>query len=148
MAERCFAVLKAGHNSNICGRESNRDEVQVLKEQIPQELQYSAVYWLDHLSQSLAGGSSNGKLILDACEFLNNGGLLYILDVLNLVSEFKAAVQVLRKISDVITKVRQLTHQPEVELFSRVRLLIIGEVSCFLPALLVLPTLIYVSCYV
>ena len=137
MTERCFSLLKAGQKSDIRGQDSNHDEIPVLKQQIPQELRYSALYWLDHLSRTQATGSSDEKLI-GACEFLNHGGLLYLLDVLNLVSEFKAAAQLLKKISDVISKkVGQLTRRSEAELFSRIRLLTIGRVSRFLFALLI-----------
>ncbi|KAF8264392.1 hypothetical protein EI94DRAFT_1805870 [Lactarius quietus] len=129
MAERCLSLLKAGQKSDICGREYSRDEIPVLQ-QIPQELHYSAVYWLDHLSRSRASGSSDEKLIAaykDAYEFLNHGGLLYLLNVLNSVSEFDAASQVLIKFSDVISETGLLTHRPKAELFNRIRLLTIGR---------------------
>ncbi|KAF8257410.1 hypothetical protein EI94DRAFT_1758482 [Lactarius quietus] len=129
MAERCFSLLKAGQKSDICRRGSSRDGIPVLQ-QIPQELHYSAVYWLDHLFRSPDSGSSDEKLIAvykDACEFLNHGGLLYLLNVLNLVSEINAAAQVLLKAYDVISKTGRLTHRPEAELFNRIRLLIIGR---------------------
>ena len=99
MAQRCFAIMNTGLKFNICGLESSRqrnDEIPDLKQRIPEELQYSAVYWLDHLSRSI-GSSNNGKL-KDAYEFLYHARLFYWLEVLSVVSEINAAVQILQKL--------------------------------------------------
>ena len=106
MAQRCLAIMIAGLKFNICGLESSRqrnDEIPGLKQRIPEELQYSAVYWLDHLSRS-NGSSNDGKLKV-AYEFLYHARLFYWLEVLSAVSEINAAVQVLRKLV-VMSKVR------------------------------------------
>ena len=140
MAVRCFSILKDGQESGISRRASNRDAMSVLRQQIPQELQYSAVYWLDHLSRSQASCPNENTTVaeIEACEFLYRGGLLYLLVVLSLVSEFNVATQVVSKIIDLISKT--------VGCFVGIehRLLTVGRVSCFQSALLVLPTLIYV----
>jgi hypothetical protein len=122
MAERCFSLLKVGQNlkSNIWGQETNRNE-------IPQELHYSAVYWLDHLSHS----KKQEETWKDAYKFLDHMGLLYLLDVLNSVSEYNAAVELPRKISDVVSTLGRPAYQPEGLLTCRVRHLVIGRVSCF-----------------
>ncbi|KAI9446895.1 WD40 repeat-like protein [Lactarius psammicola] len=99
MAQRCFSILKAGLKFNICGLESSRlrnNEIPNLKQRIPQELQYSAVYWLDHLLRS--SGSNDDEKLNDAYEFLYNERLLYWLEVLSVVSEINAAAQILRKL--------------------------------------------------
>jgi hypothetical protein len=99
MAQRCFAIMKAGLTFNICGLESScqrNDEIPDLKQRIPEELQYSAVYWPDHLSRS-SGYSDNEKLIV-AYEFLYHARLFYWLEILSVVSEINAAVQILRKL--------------------------------------------------
>ncbi len=99
MAQRCFSIMKADLKFNICGLESSHqrnDEIPDLKQRIPQELQYSAVYWLDHLSRS--SGSSDDEKLNDAYEFLYDVRLLYWLEVLSVVSEINAAAQILRKL--------------------------------------------------
>jgi hypothetical protein len=143
MAERCFSLLKVGQSlkSNIWGQEANRDE-------IPQELRYSAVYWLDHLLHS-AGASGNEKrkeTWKDAYKFLDHMGLLYMLEVLNSVSEYNAAVALPQKISDVVSILGRPAYQPEGLLTCRLRHLVIGRVSCFRSPLrvLILLTLFYV----
>ena len=99
MAQRCLAIMIAGLKFNICGLESSRqrnDEIPDLKQRIPEELQYSAVYWLDHLSRSI-GSSNDGKLKV-AYGFLYHARLFYWLEILSVVSEINAAVQILRKL--------------------------------------------------
>ena len=99
MARRCFAIMNTGLKFNICGLESSRqrnDEIPNLKQRIPEELQYSAVYWLDHLYRSI--GSSNDEKLKVAYELLYHARLFYWLEVLSVVSEINAAVQVLRKL--------------------------------------------------
>jgi hypothetical protein len=141
IAEKCLSVLKAGQTSNVGRRVSNCDEV--VKQQIPQELAYSAVYWLDHLSRSQASESSDEKLMhtfKGACKFLYHGGLPYLLD---LASDFNTAMQVLMKFSDVISQtLGRLSNWPEI--YCKIRILSIGRVNHFLSTLLVPPTLIYV----
>ena len=101
MATRCFSILKAGQVSNISGWVFDRDAAPVLRQLIPQELQYSAVYWLDHLSRSIG----YDEKLMEACEFLYHGGLVYLLAVLSLVSEFNAATQVVSTIIDILSKI-------------------------------------------
>ncbi|KAH9062556.1 hypothetical protein EDB83DRAFT_2520058 [Lactarius deliciosus] len=98
MARRCFDVMKASLKFNICGLESSRqrhDEIPDLKQRIPRELQYSAVYWLDHLLRS--GGSHDAKL-QDAHEFLYHERLFYWLEVLSVISEVNAATKTLQNL--------------------------------------------------
>ncbi|KAI9432253.1 WD40 repeat-like protein [Lactarius indigo] len=98
MAQRCFDIMKTGLKFNICGLESSRrrhDEIPDLKQRIPQELRYSAVYWLDHLFRS--DGSHDAKL-KDARDFLYHERLFYWLEVLSIISEVNAAAQTLRKL--------------------------------------------------
>ncbi|KAH8988296.1 WD40 repeat-like protein, partial [Lactarius hatsudake] len=99
MAQRCFEIMKADLKFNICGLESSRqrnDEIPDLKLRIPQELQYSAVYWLDHLSRS--DELLDVKKLNDAHDFLCHARLFYWLEVLSVVSEANAAAQTLRKL--------------------------------------------------
>ena len=94
MAQRCFAIMKSGLKFNICELESSRqcnDEISDLKQRIPEELQYSAVYWLDHLTRSAIK-----EKLKDAHDFLYHARLFYWLEVLSAVSEINAAVQTLR----------------------------------------------------
>ncbi|KAH8995969.1 WD40 repeat-like protein [Lactarius akahatsu] len=72
------------------------DEIPDLKLRIPQELQYSAVYWLDHLSRS--DELLDVKKLNDAHDFLCHARLFYWLEVLSVVSEVNAAAQTLRKL--------------------------------------------------
>ena len=98
MAQRCLAILNAGLKFNICGLESSHqrnDEIPGLKERIPEELQYSAVYWLDHLSQS--SGMEDGKLKV-AYDFLYHARLFYWLEVMSVLCEANVAVQILHKL--------------------------------------------------
>ncbi|KAH9172517.1 hypothetical protein EDB89DRAFT_2229320 [Lactarius sanguifluus] len=98
MARRCFDIMKANLKFNICGLESSHrrhDEIPDLKLRIPQELQYSAVYWLDHLFRS--GGSHDVKL-QDAHEFLYHERLFYWLEVLSVISEVNAATKTLQNL--------------------------------------------------
>ncbi|KAH9033778.1 WD40 repeat-like protein [Lactarius pseudohatsudake] len=99
MAQRCFKIMKASLKFNICGLKSSRqrnDEVPGLKQRIPQELQYSAVYWLDHLSRS--DELLDVEKLNDARDFLCHARLFYWLEVLSVVSEINAAAQTLRKL--------------------------------------------------
>ncbi|KAH9022932.1 hypothetical protein EDB84DRAFT_1564855 [Lactarius hengduanensis] len=99
MAQRCFKIMKASLKFNICGLKSSRqrnDEVPDLKQRIPQELQYSAVYWLDHLSRS--DELLDVEKLNDARDFLCHARLFYWLEVLSVVSEINAAAQTLRKL--------------------------------------------------
>src|ERR1700677_937559 len=99
MAQRCFSIMKADLKFNICGLQSSHqrnDEIPDLKQHIPEELQYSAVYWLDHLSRS--GGPRNDGKVGVAYEFLYHTRLFYWLEVLSVVSEINAAVQILQKL--------------------------------------------------
>ena len=130
MATRCFSILKAGQVSNISGWGFDRDAAPVLRQLIPQELQYSAVYWLDHLSRSIG---YNEKL-MEACEFLYHRGLVYLLAVLSLVSEFNAATQVVSTIIDILSKtfgysVRIQGPQGRFNDQLKFRLLTVGRVS-------------------
>jgi hypothetical protein len=152
MAERCLSILRADQKPDIGGQESNRqhiEETPVLEQRISTELQYSAVYWVDHLTRSQASETSDEKLI-EACEFLYHGGLLHLLKVLNLFSEFNAAAQVLSKIINVISKTAgKLTHRldrSEVNSF-RIRILVIGRVSYILSPLLTNTNLCLVRCW-
>ena len=141
MADRCFSILKTSQNlsSNNFGPLTNRD-------QITQELHYSAIYWLDHLShsQASASGSKWEERWKDGYKFLDQMGLLYLLDVLNLVSDHDAALELLMKIADVVSILGRPAHQPEALLTCKVRILTIGRVSCFPSPLRVLirPTLL------
>jgi hypothetical protein len=99
MAQRCFAVMNAGLKFNICGLESSRqrnDEISDLKRRIPEELQYSAAYWLDHLSRS--HGSRVEEKLKVAYKFLYNTRLFYWLEVMSVISEINVAVKILQKI--------------------------------------------------
>lgn len=137
MAVRCFSILKDGQESGISQWASKHDAVSVLRQQIPQELQYSTVYWLDHLSRSQ---SSHIEHLTEekACKFIYHRGLLYLLVVLNLVSEFNVVTQVVLKIINLISKTVSIGYQ------SKFHLLTVSRVSCFLSSLLILLTLIYV----
>ena len=137
MAVRCFSILKHGQESGISWWASNHDVVSVLRQQIPQELQYSTVYWLDHLSWSQASPIEH-LTEAEACKFIYHRGLLYLLVVLSLVSKFNAATQVVLKIIDLISKTVSIGYQ------LKFHLLTVGQVSCFLSSLLILSTLIYV----
>ena len=98
IAQRCLAILNAGLKFNICGLESSHqrnDEIPGLKQRIPEELQYSAVYWHDHLSRS--SGMGDGKLKV-AYDFLYHMRLFYWLEVMSVVCEINAAVQILQKL--------------------------------------------------
>ena len=96
MAQRCLTVMKDGLKFNICGLGSSQqrnDEIPDLKQHILEELQYSAVYWLDHLSQSSIDEKWNV-----AYEFLFSTRLFYWLEVMSILSGINAAVQILRKL--------------------------------------------------
>ena len=98
MAQRCFAIMHAGLKFNICGLESScqrNNEIVGLKQCIPAELQYSAVYWLDHLSQS--SGLGNEKLKV-AYGFLYHTRLFYWLEVMSVICEVNVAVQILQRL--------------------------------------------------
>ena len=141
MADRCFSILKTGQNlrSNNFGQETNHD-------QITQELHYSAIYWLDHLSLSQASASEKREeRWKDGYKFLDQMGLLYLLNVLNSVSDHDAALELLLKISDVVSRLGRPAHRPEALLTCQVRILAIGRVSYFLSPLrvLILPTLFF-----
>jgi hypothetical protein len=151
MAARCFSILKAGLDSklSIDEWESKREELLALKQWIPQELQYSAVYWLDHLFRSQgmgppSRGSPNEKQILEACKFLFHEGLHYLLVVLNLVSESNAATHVVLQIIDIFHLACGWWLTDRLDDQFKFCLLAVGRVSSFLSALLVLPTLTYV----
>ncbi|KAH9033781.1 WD40 repeat-like protein [Lactarius pseudohatsudake] len=106
MAQRCFDIMKASLKFNICGLESSRqrhDKIPDLKQRIPRELQYSAVYWLDHLLRS--GGSHDAKLE-DAHEFLYHERLFYWLEVLSVISEVNVATQTLQNLMTAVTRAR------------------------------------------
>ncbi|KAH8988299.1 WD40 repeat-like protein [Lactarius hatsudake] len=106
MAQRCFDIMKASLKFNICGLESSRqrhDEIPDLKRRIPRELQYSAVYWLEHLFRS--GGSHDAKL-QDAHEFLYHERLFYWLEVLSVISEVNAATKTLQNLMTAATSMR------------------------------------------
>ena len=136
MADRCFSILKTGQNliSNIFVQETNRNE-------IPQELHYSAIYWLDHLSHSQASDSGSRttrnekweERWKDVYKFLDQMRLLYLLDVLNSVPNH-AFLEWLMKISDVVSILGRPAHQPEALLTFQVRILAIGRVSCSIPS--------------
>jgi hypothetical protein len=99
MAQRCLAIMNAGLKFNICGLESSRqrnDQIPDLKRRIPEELQYSTVYWLDHLSRS--GGLGDVEKLKVAYQFLYHTRLFYWLEVISVISEINAAVQVLQKL--------------------------------------------------
>jgi hypothetical protein len=91
--------MNAGLKFNICGLESSRqrnDEISDLKRRIPEELQYSAAYWLDHLSRS--HGSRVEEKLKVAYKFLYNTRLFYWLEVMSVISEINVAVKILQKI--------------------------------------------------
>jgi hypothetical protein len=99
MARRCFSIMKASLKFNICGLQSSHqrnDEIPDLKEHIPEELQYSAVHWLDHLSRSC--GLGNDEKLKVAYDFLYHTRLFYWLEVMSVVSKINAVVQILRKL--------------------------------------------------
>ena len=99
MAQRCSDLMNAGLRFNICGLESSlllNDDILDLKQRIPQELQYSAVYWLDHLSRS--SRSHDDEKVKDAYELLYHVRLFYWLEVLSVVGEINAAIKMLRKL--------------------------------------------------
>jgi hypothetical protein len=99
MAQRCLAIMKADLKFNICGLESScqrNDEIPDLKRRIPEELQYSAVYWLDHLSRST--GYSDDEKVAVAYKFLYHARLFYWLEVLSVVSGINAGVQMLQRL--------------------------------------------------
>jgi hypothetical protein len=99
MARRCFTIMEANLKFNICGLESSHQrnaEIPDLKQRISEELRYSAVYWLHHLSRS-SGYSGDEKLRV-AYEFLYHARLFYWMEVLSVASEIKAAVQILQKL--------------------------------------------------
>ncbi|KAI9432252.1 WD40 repeat-like protein [Lactarius indigo] len=109
MAQRCFEILKADLKFNICGLESSlrrNDEIPDLKQRIPQELQYSAIYWLDHLFRS---GESHDAKLIDAHEFLYHERLLHWLEVLSVISEIDVATRILQK----LTRVKMSKDHPE-----------------------------------
>jgi hypothetical protein len=99
MAQGCFTIMKAGLKFNICGLESSHqrnDEIPELKQHISEELQYSAVYWLDHLFQST--GYSDDEKVRVAHEFLYHARLFYWLEVLSVVCQINVAVLILQKL--------------------------------------------------
>ena len=117
MAVRCFSILKDGQESGISWWASNHDAGSVLRQQIPQELQYSAVYWLDHLSLSQSSHIEH-LTEAEACKFIYHRGLLYLLVVLSLVSEFNAAMQVVLKIINLISKTVSIGYQSKFHLLT------------------------------
>ena len=68
MAKKCLAIMKASLKSNTYGLELSHqcnEEIPGLKQHISEELQYSAVYWLDHLSRSKGMGNDKLKVAHD-----------------------------------------------------------------------------------
>ena len=68
MAKKCLDIMKASLKSNTYGLElshQHNEEIPGLKQHIPEELQYSAVYWLDHLSRSRGMGNEKLKVAHD-----------------------------------------------------------------------------------
>ncbi|EJD02322.1 WD40 repeat-like protein [Fomitiporia mediterranea MF3/22] len=105
MAKKCLDIMAFGLKFNICSLESSylrNDEVPDLSERVDREiskqLQYSCLYWLDHLSRSQLDGTGRISITEKLREVFCRLKSLYWLEVLSLMSELKTAVSSLRDV--------------------------------------------------
>ncbi|EJD02306.1 WD40 repeat-like protein [Fomitiporia mediterranea MF3/22] len=103
MAKKCLDIMVSELKFNICNLETShlpnsdvRDLAGRIQNYIPQELQYSCLYWLEHMSRSPAeavyDSSIEQKLLRVFCQATS----LYWLEALSLLSKLNAAVSILR----------------------------------------------------
>ncbi|KAI5121197.1 hypothetical protein M0805_005998 [Coniferiporia weirii] len=105
MTTKCFQVLIPGIKFNICDLKLPllpNDEVPDINvkiyECIPQQLQYSCLYWLEHLLSS--GLDVNSDLVQGMlCSLLLNPSAMYWLECLSLLKELKSGMTILMKCS-------------------------------------------------
>ncbi|KAI5123810.1 hypothetical protein M0805_009105 [Coniferiporia weirii] len=101
MATRCLQIMISELRFNICNLESSyvfNDDVPDLqdrvKKYIPQHLQYSCLYWTNHLQSSCL--KIDGQGVQDMLySFLHNLRAIYWLECLSLMKELKAGIDIL-----------------------------------------------------
>ena len=112
MTEKCFSIMTAGFRFNICDLEDAylpNSEVEGFKERvdrrIAKELQYSCLYWVNHLSGCKVEYSSGNSIWRMPHDLLCEVSVMYWIEILSLLSELSEAGGILRKLMDLL-KVR------------------------------------------
>lgn len=101
MATRCLRIMISELRFNICNLESSHlfnDDVPDLQDRvikyIPQHLQYSCLYWTNHLQSS--GLNIDGQEVQDVLHsFLLDLRAIYWLECLSLMKELKTGINIL-----------------------------------------------------
>ncbi|EJD02341.1 WD40 repeat-like protein [Fomitiporia mediterranea MF3/22] len=103
LAEGSLDIMASGLEFNICHLETSHllngevgDLADRIRGYISYELQYSCLYWLDHLSRSGVDGAREMTIKQKLREVFCQTKSLYWLEVLSLMSELKTATSCLR----------------------------------------------------
>ena len=106
MTETCLRIMLSGLKFNICKMETshlpNGSQDLRINEQIPGELQYSCLFWLEHLSRCMTGLASLDPFRETLRKLLCRETSLYWLEVLSLLSELREAVIILQSFTDML----------------------------------------------
>ena len=103
VAERCMQIMLSELKFNICGVQASEvpKDLKVDKH-IPRELQYSSLYWLDHLSKCAPTCTTEERIQHLLRSIFCQAKALYWLEALSLLSELKAACGILQKFGDML----------------------------------------------
>ncbi|KAL5500834.1 hypothetical protein ACEPAH_9221 [Sanghuangporus vaninii] len=100
IARRCLDTMRTGLKFNICDLESSYLENKAIsdlacrvKENIPESLQYSCSYWMEHTAQGGDGHLLQGFVV----DLLTSSRILYWIEVLSLLSALELGKDMLLK---------------------------------------------------
>lgn len=103
MIEKCLNHMRSKLRFNVCGLESsslaNKDVPnlkQKVKENIPEELEYSCVYWITHYT-----GANPSTVDGMVGTFFSGLQVLYWLEALSLIDQLDKGIETLRRVSDI-----------------------------------------------
>ncbi|KAI5122684.1 hypothetical protein M0805_009737 [Coniferiporia weirii] len=105
MGERCLQIMSSQLKFNICGLETSylpNDKIQDLHNKItrciPQHLQYSCLYWMNHLASSSLS-SSDEKLKKQLENLFFHSRSLFWLECLSIMGQVKSGIDTLEAFS-------------------------------------------------
>ncbi|EJD02398.1 WD40 repeat-like protein [Fomitiporia mediterranea MF3/22] len=115
MASKCLDIMLGvgGLRFNICELETSllqNNDVEDLcarvARNITPQLQYSCLYWYNHLFRTQKGEQSTEQMLQTLHDFLLQTSSLYWLEALSVMSEMKSAVMVLQDLQDVLKRLK------------------------------------------
>ncbi|EJD02476.1 WD40 repeat-like protein [Fomitiporia mediterranea MF3/22] len=109
MTEKCLQILLDELKFNICHLETSyyaNDDVLDLNyridRDIPQHLQYSCLYWFNHMCRSQNGETCKARMQQMLHGLLNRPPALYWLEALSILSEIRVAFTTLQELASVL----------------------------------------------